>query len=352
MADHTGARRFRPVDSKRKKAPQYGPAGTGCPAIEQAVVRLYREQNEEHFWSLMNALNYALELDTHILMPLETSVDPQSGPAPWAQLPIPEERAEGLQPWLLHTRKERNYLPLFTSVKNAESEKASAARPMVERTLRSAMEYALETDGIDGVVIDPWTSSATLDVSLLGGLLKSERGSDGPGSEELEAGHAAARQGLWAEAVSHYTAAAEAGSAEGLSALGDCLYEGRGTRRSRTQARRMWKKAAQAGEIQAMLSLGEDCAASGDSPAAALQYYRKAQNEARGVPDVAYTPRICLRIAQCETRFVSRKKALLQLAEAMQGFRILEAEGEPDAAGWMQEAKALTAQLLTGPQVR
>ena len=181
MADHTGARRFRPVDSKRKKAPQYGPAGTGCPAIEQAVVRLYREQNEEHFWSLMNALNYALELDTHILMPLETSVDPQSGPAPWAQLPIPEERAEGLQPWLLHTRKERNYLPLFTSVKNAESEKASAARPMVERTLRSAMEYALETDGIDGVVIDPWTSSATLDVSLLGGLLKSERGSDGAG---------------------------------------------------------------------------------------------------------------------------------------------------------------------------
>ena len=114
----------------------------------------------------------------------------------------------------------------------------------------------------------------------------------------------------------------------------------------------MWKKAAQAGEIQAMLSLGEDCAASGDSPAAALQYYRKAQNEARGVPDVAYTPRICLRIAQCETQFVSRKKALLQLAEAMQGFRILEAEGEPDAAGWMQEAKALTAQLLTGPQVR
>lgn len=83
---------------------------------------------------------------------------------------------------------------------------------MVERSLRSAMEYALETDGIDGVVLDPWTSSATLDVSLLSGLLRSERGSDNPGAQELEAGHAAA----------------EAGSAEALSALGDCLYYGPG----------------------------------------------------------------------------------------------------------------------------
>lgn len=174
MAYNMGGRRFRPVGSgKKRTAPQYGPVGTGCPFVEEAVARLYREQNEEHFWSLMNALNYALELQTKVLVPLDAAVDPQSGAAPWAHLPIPEERAEGLQPWLLHTRKERNYLPLFTSVKNAEAEKASATRPMVERSLRSAMEYALETDGIDGVVLDPWTSSATLDVSLLSGLLKS-----------------------------------------------------------------------------------------------------------------------------------------------------------------------------------
>ena len=36
--------------------------------------------------------------------------------------------------------------------------------------------------------LDPWTSSATLDVSLLSGLLRSERGSDNPGAQELEAG--------------------------------------------------------------------------------------------------------------------------------------------------------------------
>ena len=34
-------------------------------------------------------------------------------------LPIPEEKAEDLPPWLLHTRRERTYLPLFTSVKTA-----------------------------------------------------------------------------------------------------------------------------------------------------------------------------------------------------------------------------------------
>ena len=140
MAYNMGGRRFRPVGSgKKRTAPQYGPVGTGCPFVEEAVARLYREQNEEHFWSLMNALNYALEVQTKVLVPLDAAVDPQSGAAPWAHLPIPEERAEGLPPWLLHTRKERNYLPLFTSVKNAEAEKASATRPMVERSLRSAI---------------------------------------------------------------------------------------------------------------------------------------------------------------------------------------------------------------------
>lgn len=88
MAYNMGGRRFRPVGSgKKRTAPQYGPVGTGCPFVEEAVARLYREQNEEHFWSLMNALNYALELQTKVLVPLDAAVDPQSGAAPWAHLP-------------------------------------------------------------------------------------------------------------------------------------------------------------------------------------------------------------------------------------------------------------------------
>ena len=161
MAYEKSARRFRPVGSRKKKAaPQYSPAGTGCPVVEQAVERLYREQNETHFWNLMNALNYALELKTRVLVPLDAAADPQSGPAPWASMPIPAEKAEGLDPWLLHTRKERSYLPLFTSVKTAEAERATATRPMAERGMREAMTYALNTEGLDGVVIDPWTNSA------------------------------------------------------------------------------------------------------------------------------------------------------------------------------------------------
>ena len=49
-----------------KRQPVYSPRGTGCPAIEQAVQGLYKGQNEESFWSLMSALNYALELETHV----------------------------------------------------------------------------------------------------------------------------------------------------------------------------------------------------------------------------------------------------------------------------------------------
>lgn len=209
------------------------------------------------------------------------------------------------------------------------------------------MEYALETDGIDGVVLDPWTSSATLDVSLLSGLLRSERGSDNPGAQELEAGHAAARAGDWPGGGGTATLPPpRPGSAEALSALGDCLYYGRGTRKNKTQARRMWKKAAQAGEVQAMIALGDDCAASGGEMAETLQYYRRAQSAAREVPDIAYTPQVCLRLAQYETQYLSRKKALLQVAEAVQGFRILQAEGETDAADWLREAELLTDQLL------
>ena len=89
---------------------------------------------------------------------------------------------------------------------------------------------------IRGQALPRWMSP------LLSGLLRSERGSDNPGAQELEAGHAAARAGDWPEAAARYTAAAEAGSAEALSALGDCLYYGRGARKNKTQARRMWKK--------------------------------------------------------------------------------------------------------------
>ena len=82
---------------------------------ERAACLLYtsREQNEEHFWSLMNALNYALELQTKVMVPLDAAVDPQSGAAPWANLPIPEDRAEGLPPWLLQMCIRDSSMPAF-----------------------------------------------------------------------------------------------------------------------------------------------------------------------------------------------------------------------------------------------
>ena len=42
---------------------------------------------------------------------------------------------------------------------------------MADYTLQDAMELALSTEGIDGVVLDPWSHSATLDGALLNGLL-------------------------------------------------------------------------------------------------------------------------------------------------------------------------------------
>lgn len=351
MANENGVRlRFRPVGTaqRRQGAPEYSPLGTGCPAVEQAVAALYKAQNEESFWSLMNALNYAMELDTEVLVPLVTAPgEAQGGSAPWAEHPVPAERAKDLPLWLLRTQKGRNYLPIFTSVKMAEADQGTAARPMTQMLLVDAMQRALDEKDVDGVVLDPWTSSATLDQSLLNGLLHASRESDEPGEEELRQGGKAAMAGDWTEAFHCYDAAARQGRPEALTLLGELLYEGKGgVHKDVKEARRFWKKAAEIGDVLALVALGDDCIASGKGAGAALRYYRKAQTASRVTPDIAYLPQVKLRMAQYETRFTSRKMALAQIAEAKQGFVIRQREGDESAAAWVEEANALTRQLL------
>ena len=261
----------------RKKLPEYGPLGTGCPAIERAVAALYKGQNEESFWALMNAINYALELDTRVLVPLEAASDQPDGAAPWAERPVPAEKAKDLQPWTLRTQKGRCYLPVFTSVKMAEADKGTASRPMAERLLASAMQMALDSDSIDGVVIDPWTRSATLDCSLLNGLLHASHDTDEPGEAELRAGNRAMAEERWDDAMHYYQLSAEEGCAEGLAMMGEMLYEGRGCRKNPAQARKFWKKAADAGDVAAWVALGDDAMVQGKGAGAALRDYRKAQ---------------------------------------------------------------------------
>lgn len=178
---------------------------------------------------------------------------------------------------------------------------------MADYTLQDAMELVLDAPDIDGVVIDPWGHSATLDEALLNGLLHAGHNPEEPGDEEVEAGREAARAGDWRMAADHYDEAAQQGNAMGLSLLADCLYRGRGEMQNKTEARRMWRTAADHGEVLAMLSLGEDCAARGEA-GKALLYYRKARQTAQSMPDIEYTPRICLRLAQAETRYVSAKR--------------------------------------------
>ncbi len=295
MAKDGAARlRLRPVGAAdRKKLPEYGPLGTGCPAIERAVAALYKGQNEESFWALMNAINCALELDTRVLVPLEAASDQPDGAAPWAEHPVPAEKAKDLQPWTLRTQKGRCYLPVFTSVKMAEADKGTASRPMAERLLASAMQMALDSDSIDGVVIDPWTSSATLDCSLLNGLLHASHDTDEPGEAELRAGNHAMAEERWDDAMHYYQLSAEEGCAEGLAMMGEMLYEGRGCRKSPAQARKFWKKAADAGDVAAWVALGDDAMVQGKGAGAALRAYRKAQKLCASTP----TSPICRRSA-------------------------------------------------------
>ena len=304
------------------------------------------EQLTANLTALMNAINYALELDTRVLVPLEAASDQPDGAAPWAEHPVPAEKAKDLQPWTLRTQKGRCYLPVFTSVKMAEADKGTASRPMAERLLASAMQMALDSDSIDGVVIDPWTSSATLDCSLLNGLLHASHDTDEPGEAELRAGNHAMAEERWDDAMHYYQLSAEEGCAEGLAMMGEMLYEGRGCRKSPAQARKFWKKAADAGDVAAWVALGDDAMVQGKGAGAALRAYRKAQKLCASTPDIAYMPQVCLRVAQYETQYISRKKALAQLAEAKQGFLVRKEEGDETAQSWLDETEAVIRQLL------
>ena len=75
---------------------------------------------------------------------------------------------------------------------------------MADYTLQDAMELVLDAPDIDGVVIDPWGHSATLDEALLNGLLHAGHNPEEPGDEEVEAGREAARAGDWRMAADVY----------------------------------------------------------------------------------------------------------------------------------------------------
>ena len=351
MAKRTdGGIRFRPVGSAKRqcRAPVYSPADTGCPAVERAVENLYHGQDEEAFWTLMGALNYALEMETHVLVPLQTAVTIHDTPAPWTEHPVPAEKADGLSLWTLRSDKGRTWLPLFTSAAAACADRSTAARPMADYTMEAAMELVLNTQGIDGVVIDPWSHSATLDGALLNGLLHAEHTPDTPSDADVEEGKAYAKAGDWDYAAQCFDKAAFEGNTRGLALVADCMYKKRGMSQNRTEARRLWKMAAKEGDVLSMIALGDDCAAGGDS-GKALIWYRKARQNAAHMPDIEYTPQVCLRIAQSETRYTSRKKALALAAEARQGFSILARENEPDAGQKLAEAEQLIRELTAPP---
>ena len=131
----------------------------------------------------MGALNYALELETHVLVPLQTAPGTPPTPAPWAENPVPQKKARGLALWTLKN-KDRTWLPLFTSSAAACVDRSTAARPMADYTLQDAMELVLDAPDIDGVVIDPWGHSATLDEALLNGLLHAGHNPEEPGTKK------------------------------------------------------------------------------------------------------------------------------------------------------------------------
>ncbi len=346
--------RYRPVKrwQQPEKPLEYGPVSTGCPVVENAIDRLYEagpDKGMERFWGLIASLNYAIQLETRVLVPMEMALGVFGSGAPWAKHPIPHEKADGLRYWHVFTESGKCYLPLFTNTTAADASRATAGRPVTESPLAEAMEYALSNDALNGVVINPWGHSATLDNSLLRGLLHAEDAEDDPGDAEARDGFAAAGEGDWERAVGLFREAWAFGCPAGARGLAEAAFTGNGLPKSRPTAMRFWRKGAEAGDILSMLMLGDRYAEGTrtrpGSPGQALLYYRQAQTMFLHQPDITTGPLLQLRLAEYEMRHISLHDAQVMVAEARQGFAVLRAAGMPHAAALEAEAKALALEL-------
>lgn len=324
---------------------EYGPVATGCRAVELSLDELYADSSENNFWSLVSAIHYAMQMETRVLAPLNTAPVIGGSPVNWLANPLPEDKAADLQPWLVRETGGRSWMPLFTSADMAAANSATANIPMTCRLMADCMEFALKSKDITGVVLNPWTHSAALDDNLLKGFLFAS-GESSPGDDILAEGDKAALREDWPAAIQKYKQAAGAGNAEAYTRLGECLYYGRGTDKNRREAIKIWKECAAAGEIPAMLCLGDACA-SGGSAGEALMYYRQAEKHSDRQADISYTPMVCLRIAQAEVQYVTgeRKRAAALVAEAAHGLQILARDGDSSAAPLLNEARQLAAKL-------
>ena len=254
--------RYRPVKKQKKEsgALRYSPVYTGCPAVELAIQRLYQaddSQRENRFWALIKGLNYALEVQTQVLVPVQLSPGGPRGQFSWAQDPIPPEKSKGLAYWVLITPKGQKMLPVFTRPEEADGNPATLGLPMAQLPLQQVMEETLGREDLTGLVVNPWGRSAALDKSILRGLLYAGGTDDTPGEAETRQGRLLAYQGRWEEAEPLFAAAAAANYPEGIRRLADCYDAGHGIPRDRRKALSLWKKAAAQGDVLAQIALGD-----------------------------------------------------------------------------------------------
>ena len=167
-----------------------------------------------------------------------------------------------------------------------------------------------------------------------------------PGEAELRAGNHAMAEERWDDAMHYYQLSAEEGLRRGPCHDGRDALRGPGLPQEPCTGPQVLEKAADAGDVAAWVALGDDAMVQGKGAGAALRAYRKAQKLCASTPDIAYMPQVCLRVAQYETQYISRKKALAQLAEAKQGFLVRKKEGDETAQSWLDETEAVIRQLL------
>lgn len=308
------------------------------------MARLYREPERGTFLEPDERPELcALELQTRCRFPLDAAVDPQSGAAPGHTCPFRRSGPRACSPGCSTPGRAE----LSAAVHLGKERRAEGQRHPPHGGAQPAQRHGV----CAGNGRHRWCGAGPVDKLCHAGCLPAQRAAedraegDNPGAQELEAGHAAARAGDWPEAAARYTAAAEAGSAGALSALGDCLYYGRGTRKNKTGPADVEKGRTGRGGGSA-LALGDDCAASGGEMAETLQYYRRAQSAA-GRCRTSPTPRRSACVLPSTRPSTSpAKRRCCRWPKLCRAFGSLQAEGETDAADWLRRAELLTDQLL------
>lgn len=313
----------------------------GNPEIETALHKWHTEgRKSEKVGIVMDTIVAEMKKNLEVITPVVLS----------EECPVTEEESGQYKPFspvvnflMAETADHSGWMAAFTDEFEFSKGADSSRIPILFSEL---IEYALQEENCAGIVINPFGEYIYIPKIILERMLQLSM----PVPQDvldLDAGSHAYQEGDFETAVRLYRKAAEAGNVTALSNLGYCYYYGRSIPTDKEKARECWEKAAVLGDICAVYKLG-DLYRNGDLPEDPVfsgKLYLRAFQMAAAEKDIWCYPDACLRILKyCAADFDA--ETLRKIAEeCVAGLEKRIEEGDHYSDRVLREAKEILEDL-------